>query len=112
MRAGKLNKQVTILKYTPATNPHSEPLETFTAAGVRWASVAPLNGREYWQASGENSEVTTRIRLRYDCLTSTITAQDRIRYEGKEQLIVSPPIDPDEKHREIVLMCKLNDRII
>lgn len=111
MRAGKLNKQVAILKYSPATNPYNEPLENFTQAGTRWASVAPLNGKEYWQASGENSEVTIRIRLRYDQLTKTITSQDRINYEDKELLIVSPPIDPDEKHREIILMCKQNDRI-
>jgi SPP1 family predicted phage head-tail adaptor len=71
----------------------------------RMGSVEPLNGREYFSASGENSEVTTRIRVRYDQGLVGIKPYDRIVSGGVSYDILSV-INPSERNQELVFMAK------
>ena len=111
MRAGRLDKRVSLERIDPGEDDHGEPLETWSTLAVRWASIEPLNGREYLAKSVENSEVTTRIRLRYDSVSSTLTSADRINHNGTIYSIDGPPINPRMQNAELVLMCVLNDRL-
>ena len=111
MRAGRLNKRVKIERVTETKNDFSEFEYSWSSIDTRPASIQPLNGREYFTAVGENSGVTTRIRVRFDSLTATITNADRINYDGAIYNIVSPPINPQERGAELVLMCEQNGRV-
>ena len=71
----------------------------------RPASVEPLNGREYFVASGQQSEVTTRIRCRWDSVVSALKPYDRVLH-GTVVYDILSIIRPHESDRELVLMCK------
>lgn len=111
MRAGRLNKRVNIERMTETKNDFGEFEYSWLSIGVRSASIEPLNGKEYFSSIGENSGVTTRIRVRFDSLTATITNADRISHNGTIYNIVSPPINPQERGAELVLMCEQNGRV-
>lgn len=61
-----------------------------------------MTGREYIAAAAVQSEVTTRIRLRY---RPGITSADRVSHDGKVYGITSV-IDHRSDRRELILMCR------
>lgn len=80
IRPGLLNKRVEIQRITsqPATDAggYTEVWATFAK---RWASINPLRGKEYLQADSINSNITHRIRIRFDHGLS-LTPRDRIKF--------------------------------
>ncbi len=104
MRAGRLHQRVTIEQVTgEARDGRGELTPTWGAfASNLPAAVVPLRGREFFEAHQENRELTHKIILRY---LSGVTAKMRVNYGGRYFDIVSPPINVDEKNRELNLMC-------
>lgn len=111
MRAGRLNKRAVIERRNAAKNNFGELVDSWQTLATRSIGIEPLNGKEYFNSVGENSGVTTRIRMRFDTITATITSADRINHNGTIYEIVSPPINPNERGAELVLMCEQNGRI-
>jgi SPP1 family predicted phage head-tail adaptor len=102
MRAGKLTERITIQSLTLGQDTFGDPTKTWTDFETVWASVEPLQGREYYAAQQMQSEVTTRFRIRYlEGLDTTMS----IMYAGERYNIISI-IDPNERHRELHLMAK------
>jgi len=102
MRAGSLRHKVTIERVTTEPDEIGQPIETWTAVGTFPASVEPINGREYFAADAAQSEVTTRIRMRYQ---AGITQHDRATHGGQVYEVLSV-INPEMRNEELVLMCK------
>jgi len=99
---------VTIQQQTASKNTRGELLNTWTDFATRRASVEPINGREYWQQSGEHSDITTRIRIRYDASLSKVKPKDRIIDRGHSPSViydVQSVIRPRETKPELILMC-------
>jgi SPP1 family predicted phage head-tail adaptor len=69
------------------------------------AAIAPLKGREYFQAKETHAENTIKIRIRY---RAGITSDMRVLYGTRILYIQGDPIDPDEQHWELQLMCAEN----
>lgn len=66
MQAGKLRHRVTIqTKGTPTRDSHGQEVIVWTTFAQVWGSVEPLRGREFMQASAQEAELTTRIRIRH-----------------------------------------------
>ena len=102
MKAGDLTQRVTVERFTSTVDGWGTPIESWAPLFTCWAAVEPLVGREYIAAQALQSEVTTRIRMRF---RPWMTAQDRVIHDGKTYNIVSV-IDVRSEHRELVLMCK------
>ena len=68
----------------------------------RWASIAPLSGREAFYVNQVVPEVTHEVHLRY---YPELTAQHRFLYNGRTLNIVSVQ-NVDERRREIMALCK------
>lgn len=107
MQAGRLRHQVTIqhrVEASPQQFGTGEPDTSWSAylTGV-WASVDPLRGRELFAAQEHHSEIEVRIRIRYQ---EGITAAMRVVFESQYYDILAI-IDPEMRHRELQLMCKL-----
>lgn len=102
MRAGSLTQRVTIERVTLTQDAAGQPVESWAPLATVWAAVEPLNGREYFAASSAQSEVTTRIRIRY---RPGLTSADRVNHDGALHNIRSV-INPNSKGRELVLMCE------
>lgn len=101
MSAGRLKERVTIERLTQGQDEIGQPINEWRVLGTVWAAVEPLNGREYLAAGAEQSQVTTRIRIRY---FAGLTSADRVTHEGTQYDIKSV-IDPQTRREEIVLMC-------
>jgi SPP1 family predicted phage head-tail adaptor len=105
VRAGKLRHLVTIQQKvagSPDQTAEGAPDSDWSAVASNvWAVVEPLSGRELFAAQQFASEVTTRIRIRY---RSGITAAMRVVFESRNYN-VRYVMDPDERHKELHLLC-------
>lgn len=77
---------MTVMGYSDAPRADGGITKGETNLGQRWASIEPLSGREYMEASQMGSEVTHRIRLRY---FSGLTTKHHLTYGGRTFNIVS-----------------------
>jgi SPP1 family predicted phage head-tail adaptor len=101
MEAGRLDKRVTIQSQASTRNSIGEPVQTWSDVATIWASVEPVQGREFWAQQQVQSEVTTRVRIRY---REGVTASMRVLY-GSRVYDIRSVIDPKERHEEMQLMC-------
>lgn len=106
MRAGRLREKVTLQTPDTTQNSIGETSGNYTDMGDRRAGIEPLMGKEFYENSGEHSQIDTRIRMRYDALTSTLKPGDRLAH-GSNYYDIQSIQNPRERDRELVLMCKL-----
>lgn len=109
MRVGNLRDTLIAQRQSTTQDAMGQPVDTWTALFTRRASVEPLNGREYLAASGENSDVSTRIRFRYDATVGTLKQYDRLTDQSVSPMVVydiESVIVPRERNREVVVMCR------
>lgn len=101
MGAGRMDKRVTLQAQTSTRNAIGEPVVAWADVATVWAAVEPLQGREFWAQQQVQSEVTTRVRIRY---RAGITPDMRVVHQGRV-LNIASVIDPQERHDEMQLMC-------
>lgn len=104
MQAGKLNKRVKISQLvtgSPPVDSVGQPNTSWEELNTVWAAVEPLSGREFWAQQQVQSEITTRIRVRY---RSDITVGMKAEYNSKTY-VIKYVIDYQEEHKELWLMC-------
>lgn len=102
MRSGKLRHRVTLQTQVETQNSFGEQ-ETLSWQDYAtvWGAVEPLQGREFFTAMQVNAETTVRIRIRY---MTGVTSRMRVSFDSRIYNIKSI-IDPDERNRELQLMC-------
>jgi len=88
MMAGKLDRRITLERFGTTYNEWNEPVSGWAALGTRWASKTDISDGEKLRAAQVGASVTTRFQVRYDSVTKTLTAADRLTCEGKEYGIV------------------------
>lgn len=106
MNVGKLNKRVELQVNSEETSTYTTTLgglsTTWATETTVWASIEPLNARESLIAQQSQSDIDTRIRIRY---YSSLTTRYRIKYGTRYFQIISA-INPSEKNEEWELLCK------
>lgn len=65
MKAGTLDRRVTLQTRVLTRDAQGEEVVTYTDLATVWAQKLDLIGREYFAAQQVNAEVTTRWRLRW-----------------------------------------------
>lgn len=65
MRAGQLNKRVTLQTPAAGQDEFGQPLTGWTDVATVWASITDMTGREYIAAAAVQTSVQTRITIRY-----------------------------------------------
>lgn len=105
MRAGRLKQRVTFRRRetVPLNQYGQQSGEYLTLAEVR-ASVEPLMGREFFAALQVQSDLSVRIRCRYQNSLSDLNPKDQAVYCDRIFDIRSV-IDVDERHIELEIMC-------
>jgi SPP1 family predicted phage head-tail adaptor len=86
--AGKLDRRVVIERYGVTYDAHNQPTEAWTSLASRWAAKQDVSDVERVRAAQVGAEITTRFVVRWDSVTSTITAADRVVYGGKTYSVV------------------------
>lgn len=102
VNAGKLRHRITLQQQASTKDTHGQVTTTWSDVATLWAAVEPIRGREFFAASQVNSEVTTRIRMRW---RSGVTAAMRVSFDSRIYDIQAV-IVPSEVHDEMQLMCK------
>ena len=102
MNAGSLRHRITIQSVTETEDTFGGTTEVWGTHATVWASIEPLSGRELLQAQQVQAEVTHRVRCRY---VSGVTSKMRVLY-GARYFNIITPINPEERNRELALMCK------
>lgn len=102
MRAGALRDRITLQAPPTAQDAAGQPAGNWTDVATVWAEVRDLSGREFIAAQATQSEVSTKIRIRY---MTGIDASMRAVRGADVYTLVAPPLDPDGRRRELVLMC-------
>jgi SPP1 family predicted phage head-tail adaptor len=104
MQSGRLRQRVTVRNLIETQSTITgELVRTWSTVldGV-WASVEPLQGREYFAASQFQSRIDTKVTLRYS--TVNITPKMTV-HNGTHIYNIETVINPELRNREIQLMC-------
>lgn len=89
MKAGDLDRRITILRAVKVTDPASgQEVETWIDLATIWASWRRATAREQLAAAEISAEVTDVFRIRWSSVTRSITPEDRVLYNGREYNLV------------------------
>lgn len=96
-----LRHRITIERATMVESDYG-PIASWETVGSVSASIEPLRGRELAEYGLAQSEVSTRIRIRY---LAGLRSADRITHGGTEYNVLSV-INREMRNIELELMCK------
>ncbi|WP_372810075.1 head-tail adaptor protein [Litorivivens sp.] len=97
---------------TVTKNAIHEDIESWSTSPqvFRDCSIEPLNGREFFAAQGESTEVSVRIRFRYQSgLLSTAKRLVNHRVSPAVTYDIESVINPGNENRELIAMCVVRD---
>jgi SPP1 family predicted phage head-tail adaptor len=80
MRAGKLDRRITIQRATKAPNGFNEPVETWGDLATIWAQQRPNRGAERSSAQEINGQAVMTFHIRH---RADLRVTDRVVYEGR-----------------------------
>jgi SPP1 family predicted phage head-tail adaptor len=103
MRAGRLNQTVSIQARPGTKDGYGQLVDDWSEVATRRASVEPLNGKEFFAAAGENTEISVRVRLRYE---PGLVDETMRLVVGDLILDVESIINPGLRNRELICMCR------
>ncbi len=80
MRAGDLDRLITIEQPTESVDAYGAPTQTWATLAQVWAQVKPVRGSEYFAAQQMNARVDAVFRVRY---RTDLTTKMRISYNSE-----------------------------
>lgn len=109
MRSGRINKIISI--QAPASEIDArtgQKVPTWSELAVIWAGIEPLRGNDLYAAQQHNSEITTKIVIRWtQALEDSINHTFTVVFRRTRYQLLSDPINPNSSNRELHLMCKV-----
>jgi SPP1 family predicted phage head-tail adaptor len=101
LRIGNLRHRITIQQIARIDDGAGGYTETWASAGTVYADVYPLKGQERYDAQQIQANLSHRVTIRY---RADVNPSMRLSY-GTRTLVIEAVIDPEERHRELILMC-------
>lgn len=83
MKAGDLNRRITLERATYTTNELNEKVPTWNTLAVVWASKKDVSDSERLAAAEVRAAITTRFQIRLSNKTADLDAKDRINFQGR-----------------------------
>jgi SPP1 family predicted phage head-tail adaptor len=102
MRAGSMRHVVTIESPTKTQDSTGSIVSSFATFAETRASIEPITGREFFSASQVQSDVTTRIRIRF---MEGVTPKMRVVHGSDYYDIQAVLPDSRSGRHEMQLMC-------
>lgn len=109
MRAGRLNQRITFQRRTESLNAYREDAGTWSDIVTVSAGVEPVSGKEFFSALQVQSDVTTRVVVRYSSDVSDITTKDRIEH-GSNYYDIESILNVGSRNKELHFMCVQHSR--
>jgi len=110
--AGELRQRVTVQMKAETSDGHDGVTEAWSLVRARIAAkVKPLQGRELERAKQIDPRVSHEVTLRYwrNYRDDLDGGRGRLLYHDRSDRtfeIVSPPVDVDERHEQVVVFCR------
>jgi len=82
MKAGKLDRRITLQRFTSTVDAYNEPVLTWAPLAVRWASYEPLSDGERFRAGETAADASARFVIRWSSEVSSLNPKDRLTFEG------------------------------
>lgn len=82
MQARSLDRTITLERFGETYDEWNQPIQGWAELGTRKASKKDVSDGEKLRAAQVGATISTRFVVRYDSLTKTITAADRLTCEG------------------------------
>ncbi|MFO7905803.1 MAG: phage head closure protein [Pirellulaceae bacterium] len=105
MRAGRLNKRITLQQPVTTTDSFGGETTTWQDVASRWAGIEPLRGKEYFEAQAAQSQIELRIVIRYDSALASLDPTWRVQY-GARVMEIESVINTGERNEQFELMCR------
>jgi len=99
---------VMIEKKVKDRSPHGAEIVTWTTDTPAWASIKPLRGSEYYEATQTRANVTHNIEIRYTTLSASTKISPgycRLRW-GTRIFDIENIVNIEERGIKLLLMCK------
>lgn len=109
MKIGRQRTRLKLQTRATSVDSYGQQDDTWSESASRLVDVNPLNGREFLQASGENSDITVRLSVRYDATVGAAKPEDRWVDESVSPQVVfdiQAVINVGNRNKELVFMCK------
>ncbi|SEN19091.1 phage head closure protein [Paenibacillus sp. OV219] len=100
--AGSYRHPVTFQKQSITTNDYGEQIPQWDDVVTVKAGIYPVSGKDYISAVEVNSEITTKVNLRY---VPGLSADMRIMF-GTRIFTIIAIINFQEMNKELQVMCK------
>lgn len=81
-KAGELDRRITIQRFTQVDDGYSAGAKVWADLTTVWAGRNDLSDRETVSAGQVNASLIARFKVRSSTVTRTVTAADRISYDG------------------------------
>lgn len=102
MQAGRLRHRVALQSVALTADAVGGQTETPATVATVWAAVEAVGGTEYQAQDGVHGALTHRVRIRY---RTGITRTMRVLW-GTRVLEIESVEDPDDRQRELHLLCR------
>lgn len=83
MKAGRLDRRVTIMRASTSTNAFNEKEPEWLDIATVWASKEDISDGERICAQEVSAEITTRFQIRHSSAVADVNPKDRVRCEGR-----------------------------
>jgi len=83
MKAGRLDRRITIMRASLSANALNEHEETWLDIATVWASKEDISDSERIRAQEVSAEITTRFQIRHSSAVADVNPKDRVRFEGR-----------------------------
>lgn len=89
MRAGALDRRVTLERFTISKNAANEDVKIWTPMATVWASYEPIRDGERFRAGETAAGLSARFVIRYSSAVADVNPKDRLTFEGQPLEIVA-----------------------
>lgn len=83
MKAGSLDRRITILRATNARNSFNEEVATWNPVATVWAASVPISDAERLRAGESLATRKHRFTIRHSAFAATIDTRDRLTFDGR-----------------------------
>jgi len=104
MRAGLLNKRISIQERVETQDSFGEAKPTWTEVLSTFASIYPVRGTERYMSMEKHATATHEINIRF---TELISPKHRIVYQGRAFDVVSV-LNLGERNKQLKIIAKEN----
>lgn len=100
MNAGDLRHQITLQSMTQTADGMGGITETWSDQFTTWASIDPPKSREFYGTGQVQTEIVTRVRIRY---RPNVSHTWRVKF-GTRYFNITSIVNPDECNQELIIM--------